>query len=440
MITEFIKVPPQALDIEESVLASCFLGHTDQVVNLISPTDFYRSAHQKIFQAVLDLHEKKEPVDLGTVYNFLKTKNQAEEVGGAMYLSNMIDTTPLAANIESYCKILKEKSILRQLIKKSSDIINKCFETGGEEISLILEQSHQAISSVNYDSGSDVNSFHDLSTDAGERYEKIYNAKNKITGISSGFYDLDWFTCGFQPSDLILLAARPSMGKTSLASNIANNVSDNGDPVLIFSHEMSKEQLFDRQIASDSGVNLQKFRSGKFETEDWGRITTSLSKAFALPVYIEDSSALHYSEIRQKIYSTQKKYGIKLVIFDYLQLARGDKERTRDREIASISAAFKAMAKDFNIPVIVLSQLNRSLENRTDKRPKISDLRDSGTLEQDADLIMFLYRPVVYKAKEDYEGHTELNIAKHRNGPTGMVKLIWQDKFTRFLNRSRDYE
>lgn len=373
---EFSKIPPQAIDIEESVIVSCLLGNTDQVVNLISSDDFYRSAHQKIFRAILEIYGKKEPIDLGTVYNYLRDKGQSEEVGGALYLSNLLDTTPLPVSVESYCKIIKEKSILRRLIIQSSQIIEKCFNTDGEDISVILEQSHQKINSVNYDSKSDIYSFDDLATSAGDRYEKLYHSKDKISGVASGFYDLDWITCGFQPSDLILIAARPSMGKTALASNIASHVAGNNQSVLIFSHEMSKEQLFDRQIASDSMVNLQKFRSGRFNPEDWDKITNSLSKAFVLPVYIEDSSALHYSEIRQKVYSAHQKYNIKLVIFDYLQLARGDKERTRDREIASISSAFKSMAKDFSIPIIVLSQLNRALENRPNKRPRIADLRD----------------------------------------------------------------
>lgn len=428
------KIPPQSIETEESILASCLLGHTEQAVNLISSDDFYRSAHKKIFEAVLKINEKKEPVDLNTVVSYLRDKGRLEEIGGANYLSNILDVVPLASNIRAYCKILREKAILRRLIEKCHKIAHDCFDTN-EEVSVILEKSQKSISSIQYDSKQNISSYHELSVQASDRYEKLYNNKGQITGIASGFYDLDWLTCGFQPTDFIILAARPSMGKTAIALNITGHVASKGDPVLIFSHEMSRHQLFDRQIAFESEVNLQKFRSGRFTQDDWIDINNAQSKVYNWPVFIEDSAALHYSTIRSRAYSAIKKHDIKLIIIDYLQLVRGDKESTRDREVASISAAMKSMAKEFEIPVIVLSQLNRTLENRKIKKPVLSDLRDSGTLEQDADLIMFLYRPAVYNENEEYDGHTELNIAKHRNGPTGMINLIWEERFTRFLNK-----
>lgn len=435
------KIPPQSIETEESIIASCLLGYSSKAVNLITPDDFYRSAHNKIFITISDLQSKKEPIDLNTVMSSLKDKGQFEEIGGAVYLSNLLDTVPVASNIETYCKIVREKAVLRNLIDKCNTISKGCFEPQ-EDIGLFLEHSHKSIRSIQFDSKSKLASYHELSMQASERYEKLYKNKGRITGIPSGFIDLDWNTCGFQPTDFIILAARPSMGKTAFALNVAGSVASRGDPVLFFSLEMSKNQLFDRQIAFESRVNLQKFRSGNFQKtdikDDWYDINKAQSKVYEWPVFIEDSAALHYSTIRSRAYSAIEKHGIKLIIIDYLQLIRGDKESTRDREVAGISASMKVMAKEFEVPVVVLSQLNRSLENRKNKRPVLSDLRDSGTLEQDADLIMFLYRPAVYDEKEDYEGHTELSISKHRNGPTGMVNLIWQEKYTKFLTKARE--
>ena len=255
-----------------------------------------------------------------------------------------------------------------------------------------------------------------------------------ITGLSSGFFMIDYILCGFQPSDLIILAAKPSMGKTALALNMAGNMGKAGDPVVIFSLEMSKEQLIDRQTAGESGVNSQKFRSGKFDKEDWGKIQSVQSKIYEWPVFIDDSAALHYREIHRRAWQLKKKHGIKAIFVDHLQLVRGDKESTRDREIGSITSGLKATAKELKIPVILLSQLSRKVEGRSEKRPILSDLRDSGNIEQDADVVMFIYRPAQYKAEEEYEGQTEINVSKQRNGPTGIINLKWNEKVTRFYD------
>ena len=430
------KLPPQNIPTEESILSSCLLGYSDQAVNSIQPDDFYRSAHNKIFSAIVELCEKKEPVDLQTVYILLKKKGQTEEVGGASYLAQLTETTSMAVNIEAYCKEIKEKSVLRKIIERCNTVYNKCFDNTAD-VFKILEDAGNITSNITF-ATDEISSYRDLSLSAGDRYEAAYRSKGKITGLPSGFYDLDWVTCGFQNTDLVLIAARPSMGKTALMLNIAGHTAKQGFPVLIFSHEMSKEQLFDRQIASESMVNLQKFRSGRFDSNDWENINKAQSTVYEWPVYIEDLSALHHSVIRQKAYSMKRKHGIQMIMIDYLQLVRGDRESSRDREVANISGAFKAMAKDLKIPVIVLSQLNRSLENRGDKRPKLSDLRDSGTLEQDADLVMFLYRPSVYGEDEDFPGHTELCLAKHRNGPTTTIRLQWEEKYTSFKNLQRE--
>lgn len=433
------KIPPQSIETEESILASCLLGYLQTAINLIIPEDFYRRAHQKIFSAMIKLHTEKEPIDLNTVVNCLRSQDILEEAGGPAYLSQLIDCVPIASNIESYCKILKEKSVLRNLINQSNKIIQDCYDAP-DDISIILERSRRAISSVQFESKSTISSYQELSVTASDRYEKLYNEKGRLTGIPSGFADLDWFTCGFQSSDFIILAARPGMGKTALALNFTQYIASKDIPVLFFSLEMSKHQLYDRHVSAESRINLQKFRSGRFVQEDWENLMHVQSKMFHWPVHIEDSAALHYSTIRSRAYQAIEKHGIKIIIIDYLQLVRGERENSRDREIAGISASMKAMAKEFEMPIIVLSQLNRSLENRNNKEPILSDLRDSGTLEQDADLIMFLYRPAVYGKTETFPGQTILKIDKQRNGPTGSVELIWQDKYTRFLNKVRDSE
>lgn len=356
---------------------------------------------------------------------------------GVMQRSRLIDETPLASNIEHYARIIKDKAILRKLIEQSNTIIKTCFEDS-IDVEVVIDDAQKRILGVEYDAGN-VNAvacYRDLSLEAGERYENLANRKGSITGISSGFYILDNITCGFQNTDLIVIAARPGMGKTAIALNIAGNVGKQNIPIAYFSLEMSESQLFDRQVAGESGVNSQKFRSGRFEPSDWEAINKAQGKIYGWPVFIDDSPALHYMEIRRRARNLKKKEGVRLIIIDHLQLIRGDKASTRDREIGSITAGLKATAKELNIPFILLSQLNRQLEQRSNphKRPKMSDLRDSGNIEQDADIVAFLYRPVVYEDDEEFEGHTELNIAKQRNGPIGMIKLRWYEKTTKFQN------
>ena len=434
-------VPPQAIEFEEAILSSCFLGQADAVIERLKPEDFYKAAHQKIFSAVCDLARRKVQADLPTIVNSLRDAGQLEEAGGATYIACLLDETPIAPNIEHYARKIKEKSLLRKLIEQCYLILEACFEDSNEVEKIIIEAQRRILAIEYMHSNETSACYRDLSLEASERYEELQK-NNGATGIASGFYMLDYITCGFQKSDLIIIAGRPSMGKTALALNIAANVGSQGIPVAFFSLEMSNTQLFDRQVASQSGVNSQKFRAGEFETSDWNAITKAQSKIYTWPVFIDDSPALHYLEISRRARNLKKKHEIELVIIDHLQLVRGDKAPTRDREIASITAGLKAAAKELDIPIILLSQLNRALEKRGKKhrRPRMSDLRDSGNIEQDADVVAFLYRPVVYEDMEEFEGHAELNIAKQRNGPTGMIKLRWHDKTTKFQNLETKYD
>ncbi len=429
-------IPPQVLELEEAILASCFVGRAGQVIELLKPEDFYRSSHQKIFTAIRELVDKKRKIESLMVVNALRDSGHLDDVGGASFIAGLTNNTPIASNIEHYCKIIRDKALLRGLIEQSETIIKACYEDPAD-IEAVIDDAQQRIMGVEYSTGNEAAvSYRDLSMEAGDRYEDIYKRKDGITGINSGFYLLDHLTCGFQNADLIVIAGRPSMGKTGLAQNIAGNVGKQGVPVAYFSLEMSKTQLFDRQIAGESDINSQKFRSGKFEKDDWKRISEIQGMVYDWPVYIDDSPALHYNEIRRRARKLKETKNIKLIFVDHLQLIKGDKVSTRDREIGSITAGLKATAKELNIPVVLLSQLNRELEKRPNpyKRPRVSDLRDSGNIEQDADIVAFLYRPVVYEDVEEFGGHTELNVAKQRNGPTGMIKLRWHEKTTKFQN------
>lgn len=432
---------PQAVEREQEILSSCLFGDAGEVIEQLSVDDFYKSSHQMIFEAIVDLHKKGVAVDLLSLKTALNEAGNLEKVGGAAYIASLTITVPTASNIEYHANKVREKAILRSLLQACKDTSHECLN-GANEASQIMDRLKSSIDSltekISTAASKTVASYRDLSLEAGDRYGELYKNKNSLTGIATGFYLLDSILCGLQKGDLIVLAARPSMGKTALALNIAGRVTGHEDcPVAIFSLEMSKNQLFDRQISNESGINLQKFRSGKFEKEDWTKIHEAKARLYEWKLYIDDSAALHYEEIKRRAWALKKKHGIKLVIIDHLQLVKGDKNAgTRDREIGSITAGLKALAKELNMPVLLLSQLNRSLETRPNphKRPKLSDLRDSGNIEQDSDVIMFLYRPGIYEDKEAFPGHTELIVAKHRNGPTGMIKLLWDAKTTSFRN------
>ena len=433
-----MPLPPQNIEAEESLISAVLVDNTVllKVIEMLSSEDFYRSAHQKIYAAMIALFEKSEPIDLITLTNDLKHKNQLEDIGGASYLATLIDTVPFAVNAEHYARIIYEKSCLRELIRKSNQITQKCFEDQHdlEEIVDFAERSIFEISEKKTSQAfTPISKIIDGNIEALE--EKQAN-KSLVTGVPSEYKDLDRLTAGFQNSDLIILAARPSMGKTAFALNIARNAAiEHGVAVAVFSLEMSKEQLSMRMLCAEARINSANVRSGFFSMEDWENITEAAGNLGDAPVFIDDSPVITATEIRAKSRRLKIEQNVGLIIIDYLQLMRGNRSmERRDLEISEISRSLKALAKELNVPVIALSQLNRMLEQRNDKRPKLSDLRESGALEQDADVVAFIYRDEVYNKEENNpnKGTAEIILAKQRNGPTGTVLLTFLNAYTRF--------
>ena len=438
--TELLNVPPQHIEAEESLLSAILVDNTAllEVVETLTPSDFYRTAHQKIFAAMSDLFERGEPVDVVTLNNSLKEKGQLEVVGGPAYLARLLDAVPLAVNAQHYARIVHDKAVLRRLIEKANAITKRCFqEQGGADD--IIDFAEASIFEVTEKKARQA--FYPLSKliDSNIDFlEEKQKNKSLVTGVPTGFSHIDNLTSGLQNSDLIILAARPSMGKTALALNIARNAAvDAGVPVAIFSLEMSKEQLSLRLLCAEARIDSSRLRSGFFSMEDWERLTDAAGVLSAAPIFIDDSPSLSAMEVRAKARRLKMDKNIGLIIIDYLQLMQGrvSAER-RDLEISEISRSLKALAKEINLPVIALSQLNRMLEQRNDRRPRLSDLRESGALEQDADVVAFIYRDEVYNKEENnpHKGTAEIILAKQRNGPTGEVLLTFLSVYTRFEN------
>ncbi len=431
------KVPPQNIEVEQSILSAILIENNTlpEVLEVVSEKDFYREAHRKIFAAMLDLFERNEPADLITITNILKEQGRLESVGGASYLAELVDTVPMATNAAHYAKIIREKATLRQLIERAASITTRCFEDRGD-VEEVLDFAERSIFEISENKVRPA--FHALADILNDTYKAVEDAvgnKILVTGVPTGYHMLDEKTSGLQPSDLIVIAGRPSMGKTALALNIAQNASSQtGIPVGIFSLEMSKEQLSLRMLSSEARIDSSRMRGGFLSESDLARINRAAGTLYDLPIYIDDSPSISALEIRAKARRMKMEKGLGLVIVDYLQLMRGraSAER-RDLEISEISRSLKALAKEINIPVVALSQLNRKVEERSNKRPVLSDLRESGAIEQDADVIVFIYRDEVYNKKEGEADRTsEINVAKQRNGPTGTVKLTFLDYCTRF--------
>jgi len=434
------NLPPQSLEAEESILSAILVDNDTllEVLEILSPEDFYRSAHQKIFSAISELFSRNEPVDLVTLTNILREHDRLEEIGGAAYLANLVDTVPLAVNAQYYAKIVYDKACLRRLIEKSNSIAKRCFEDRGDvdnvidfAESSIFEISENKIRPTFYPIGKIIESNIDV-------LEERQGNRALVTGVASGFTKLDELTAGFQKSDLVILAGRPGMGKTALALNIAKNAAvDANIPVAIFSLEMSKEQLSLRMLSSEARIDSSRLRRGFISQDDWIKITDSAGVLSQAPIFIDDSPNITALEIRAKSRRLKMEKDIGLIIIDYLQLmkSRASAER-RDLEISEISRSLKALAKELDLPVVALSQLNRKLEERSDKRPQLADLRESGALEQDADVVAFLYRDELYNRDENNpnKGKAELIVSKQRNGPTGFTILTFLDTYTRFEN------
>lgn len=441
--TELLNVPPQNIEAEESVLSRILLESTTllEVVEILAPADFYRTPHQKIFAAMTDLFNRNEPIDTVTVANHLKESGQLEQVGGAAYLARLLDVPP-AVDAPHYAGIIHDKAVLRRLIEKSNAIAKRCFLEQGNADD-IVDFAEASIFEVTEKKARQA--FYPLSKliDGNIDFlEEKQKNKSLVTGVPTGFTQLDNLTSGLQNSDLIILAGRPSMGKTALALNIARNAAvDGGVPVAIFSLEMSKEQLSLRMLCAEASIDSSRLRSVFFSMEDWERVTDAAGVLSAAPIFIDDSASLSAMDVRAKARRLKMDKNVGLIIIDYLQLMQGraGAER-RDLEISEISRGLKALAKEISLPVIALSQLNRMLEQRTDKRPRLSDLRESGALEQDADVVAFIYRDEVYNKEETNprKGIAEVILAKQRNGPTGDVLLTFLAAYTRFENMAAD--
>ena len=433
------KVPPQNLEAESSVLGGVLLDNDaiNQVLELLRSEDFYRESHRKVFRAMIELSDRAEPVDLITLSEYLKSRNELEAVGGTAYLASLADFVPTAANISYYARIVREKSILRSLISTATDIATRGYEEQGN-----VEEFLDAAEKVIFDISerkikASFVAVGDMIKDTLKTVEKLYERKEMVTGVPTGYEDLDRLTAGLQPADLIIVAGRPGMGKTAFALNIATNAAFTGVGAAVFSLEMAREQLVLRMLCSEARVNSSKVRSGYLGERDFPQLAKAAGRLHEAPIYIDDTPAISVLELRAKarrlVRDRTKKIG--LIVVDYLQLMRGmGAASNREQEISEISRSLKALAKELNVPVIALSQLNRRVEDRSDRRPMMSDLRESGAIEQDADVIMFIYRDEVYNKDDSKKGVAEVIVAKQRNGPIDTVKLTFLNEYTRFEN------
>jgi len=446
--SSLLKVPPHSLEAEQAVLASVLLNNDlmNGVVEILRPEDFYQGAHRTLFTAMLDLYERGRAIDPLTLAEILKGRDGEAATGGVAYLSELISNVPTIANAADYARMVKEKSILRKTIAVSQEIAASAYQ-GVTELDEFLDRTEQAIFAIAEEKiKPSYYSMSEMSKEAMKEIEKLYEKKEMVTGIPSGFRDLDSKTAGFQRSDMIVVAARPGMGKTALCLNVALNAAlRNKVPVAIFSLEMSRQQLALRMICSEARVEFQRLRTGYLTQDEINKIVASVGRLSEAPIYTDDSGALSALELRAKARRLKKDRNIGLVIVDYLQLMRGSSTRgnqeSRVQEISEISRSLKALAKELDIPVVAISQLNRGVESRTDKRPQMADLRESGAIEQDSDLILFIYREEMYdRENEEKKGKAEVIIGKQRNGPMGVVELAFLSRYTRFEDLAREYE
>ena len=435
-----INLQPQSLEAEEAVLGAMMIDDAaaNKAIGLLKSSHyFYKEAHKKIFEAMLILSEESNPIDTVSVSNELKKKKSLKSVGGLYYLTGLVDKVPTAANIETYASIVKEKGILRDLISASHYMSKKAFESG-EDVATILDEAEQSIFSLTQQKDNKLfQHIQPILTQAIKNLEKMQSKKGAVVGIPSGIIDLDNVTAGFRKSDLIVIAGRPSMGKTALALSIARNAAlESKVPTAIFSLEMSSDQLAQRLLSSEARIDGQKARTGRLQTARWKDVVIASGKLADAPLFIDDTAALSILDLRSRARRLKREENIGLLVVDYLQLMQGPRRsENRQQEISYITQSLKALAKELDIPVIALSQLSRAVESRTNKRPVLSDLRESGAIEQDADLVIFLYRPFVYDDKKvEEKGLAYLIVAKQRSGPTRTVKATFIDTYARFEN------
>ena len=443
-----LKIPPQNLEAEMSVLGSLMLDRDAifKIVDSFAQRDFYKPAHQDIYEAILDLFSRREPIDVLSVAARLKEKNKLEDVGGSSYLTSLVNGVPTASHITNYASIVRRKRLLRDLIE-ASHYISQLGYRESDKVEELIDEAEQKIFGISKDSlRYELFAVKEVLEAAWERIDRLHKGDGALRGVSTGYPDLDNYLAGLQKSDLIVLAARPSLGKTSLALNIARNVAlGENKTVGIFSLEMSREQLVDRLLATEAGVDLWRMRTGKMRAEgpdnDFIRVRDAMETLSKMPIFMDDSPMLSAMEIRAKARRLQAEKDLGLVIVDYLQLMRGpENSESRVQEVSEISRALKGMAKELNVPVLAISQLSRGVEMRHPAIPKLSDLRDSGTIEQDADVVMFIYREDKDKRNTDRKNIAEILIEKHRNGPTGKVELYFNEETASFRSIAKHYE
>ena len=440
------RVPPQNIEAEQSVLGAMLIDKEAiaKATEILSAEDFYREAHRVIFSAMLEIYNKNEAVDMITVTDILRRDNKLEDVGGIAYITSLANVVLTAANVKYHAEIVAEKSVLRQLVKVSTEIAAMGYEAN-DEVGVLLDTAESRILEIsNRKKRADFTPISAVLMDSVQNIEKLLNNKGGLTGIPTGFNDLDKLTSGLHPSDFIILAARPSMGKTALALNIVQNVALRahkrvaGDPrsVAFFSLEMSKEQLVNRMLCAEANIDSQRLRIGEMKEDDWTHLWDACDVMSKAKIYIDDTAGITVMDMRSRARRLKAEHGLDLIVVDYLQLMQGSGKRNtsgdRQQEVSEISRSLKALARELDVPVLALSQLSRGVEARQVKRPMLSDLRESGSLEQDADIVAFLYREDYYNPETENK-HTELIIAKHRNGPVDTVNLFFHKQFTKFV-------
>jgi len=436
------KLPPQNLEAEESVLGAVLLDNEaiDAALEILTGDDFYREAHRKIMRAMVDLHQKGEAIDLITLAEALRHRGDLQDVGGASYLTELTEKTATAANVRYWARIVRQKSVLRSLINTATEIVTRGYESTADVDEFLDEAEHKIFEISENKSKRSYFRIGEIMFDSMKAIEQLYERKEIVTGVPSGFTDLDRILAGLQPSDLIIVAGRPSMGKTAFALNVVQHAAVDGNHgVAMFSLEMSKEQLVVRLLCSEARVDQSKVRAGFSGHTDLPKLARAADRLTKAPIFIDDTPALSVLELRAKARRIKREpnANLSLIVVDYLQLMRGHNNDNREQEISSISRSLKALAKELHVPVMALSQLNRAVESRADKRPMMADLRESGAIEQDADVIAFLYRPIVYDSNAEPR-EAEVIVAKQRNGPVGTVKLTFMNEYTRFENRTAD--
>ena len=442
---ELGKVPPHDLEAEQAIIGS-MLTDRDAVISaieILKEEDFYREDNKAIYTAILNLYNRAEPIDIITVKSELESMGKFEQVGGLEYLAELPEKVPTTANAMKYIKIVEEKSTLRRLIKTANEIIELVYSPT-EDVEDIMEGAEKKIFNIMQEKNQKGYApIKDVLVESFTKLEELYNRKQHITGVPSGFTELDYRTAGFHGSELILIAARPAMGKTAFALNIATNAAVKANvPVAVFSLEMSKEQLVNRILCSESMVDSNKVRTGKLEEDDWTKLAGAIGPLSEAEIFIDDTPGINITEIRAKCRKLKLEKNIGMVVIDYLQLIQGSNKRggSREQEISEISRSLKILAKELDVPVIALSQLSRAAEQRPDHRPMLSDLRESVAIEQDADIVMFLYRDDYYNQDSDKKDIAEIIIAKHRGGSTGTVELLWLGSYTKFVNLERRFD